>query len=162
MTHTYVLCCFPFRNVQFTLSALILLFPHPLNPSSSPATAREVRDEGRGRSFLGGVCGDEDESFGQVPEAGCRPPCPLLQPTSKRFPVCQGKTSQEWEDDDYLTDKFCFKLLLRLQLLRELNSETQRGHLSLLLSNTCMQCPCSCFRGQGLDTFTTFNPTWTA
>lgn len=97
MTHTYNLCCFPFRNAQFTLSVLILLFPHPLNPSSSPAAAREVRDEGRGRSFLGGVCGDEDESFGQVPEAGCRPPCPLLQPTSKRFPVCQGKTSHEWE-----------------------------------------------------------------
>lgn len=75
-------------------SSFLLLL---LRPSSSPAIAREVRDEGRGRPLLGGVCGDQDESSGQVPEANCRPSCPLLQPTPKRFPVCQGKTMQRWE-----------------------------------------------------------------
>ncbi len=89
---------FPSRNALiYTLCSA-----SPLSSSSSisfrpPAVAGEVCDEGRGWSFFGGVRGDEDESSGQVPKASRRPSCPLLQPTSQRFPVRQGKTTQGWE-----------------------------------------------------------------
>jgi len=65
--------------------------------SSSPAVAREVRDEGRGGSFFRGVRGDEDESSRQVPEAGGRPPRTLLQPSFKHFPHGQGEAGAESE-----------------------------------------------------------------
>lgn len=81
----YVLC---------SACVLLLLFLHL---PSSPAAAREVCDERRGWSFFRRVCGDENESSGQVPETSCRPSCPLLQPTSKCFPVCQGKIAKWWE-----------------------------------------------------------------
>lgn len=73
----------------------ILSFASPLPPFlqllSPSATAREVCDERRGWSFFRRVCGDEDESSRQVPEESCRPPRPLLQPASKRLPLCQGR-----------------------------------------------------------------------
>lgn len=78
-------------------------FALPSRPRSavvlpSPAVAREVCDEGRGRSFFRGVCGDEDEGPGQVPKTNCRPSRPLLQPSSKCFPVCQGEMAVTHEE----------------------------------------------------------------
>lgn len=52
----------------------LFLFPCPYRPSSSSlsaAAAGEVCDEGCGGPVFRGLCGDEDESSGQVSEASC-------------------------------------------------------------------------------------------
>lgn len=51
---------FPFQALFLTSSS-----------SSSAATAGEVCDEGCGGPLFRGLCGDQDESSGQVPEASC-------------------------------------------------------------------------------------------
>lgn len=88
--------CFSYKKCLIYI-LFSLLLPLHLHLSLSPAVAREVRDEGRSGSLFGGVCGNADESSGQVPEASRWPPRPFLQSSSKRFLVCQGKTKQGWK-----------------------------------------------------------------